>query len=124
MRKDLTKRIWIRLKLDRKERQSVKLNALLASKKGKGDLARLLDVPMKCKHIIAITDSSGKKHHDKDDILKVFATFYENLYHAASTDLCFSGANAQHVAVTAEEVKKCLAKLRAGKFCGDDGSYA
>ena len=59
MRKVLTKKIWSRLKVERKEREAEKLDRILEAGKGKKELASLMRAPVKSKRITAVKDVSG-----------------------------------------------------------------
>ena len=123
-RKDATLRIWSCLKEERKERESRKLDQLLESKKGKCDIQRILKAPVKRRHITAVVDSGGTIRDDKDEILEVFAKFYEDLYTAATAESTLPDEQGCHEPITSDEIRLVLNKIRKGKSCGDDGVYA
>ena len=83
--KDLTRQIWKCLKSERKERQSQRLDELLEASKGKLELGKIVGAPKKRKRITTVTDATGKRCTDKDQVLEVFAKSYEELYSSVAT---------------------------------------
>ena len=123
-RKELTKDIWKQLRVERKARESEKLDKILAAGRGHRELSRMMCAPVKRKQITAITDSLGNKCSKQDQILEVFTQFYEHLYSALPADTEMQAPSEHCNAITLEEIVAALRKLRPGKSCGDDGLYA
>ena len=119
-RKHLTRQIWNCLTSERKERQSQRLDTLLEASKGKRELSKIMGGPKKKKRITTATDATGKRCTEQDEVLDVFAKFYEELYSSIGTESPFPGDGAHASAVSVKEVNEALKKLRAGKACGDD----
>ena len=74
----------------------------------------------KDKCIATMTDANDKRCTEQDEVLEVFARFYEELYFYVATESPFPGDGAHSSPVTVKEVIEALKKLRAGKACGDD----
>ena len=123
-RQEATKQIWNRLRLERKQRLSREMDKLLESSRGKGEPNRILKALFKRKQITSIMDSHEKLCQDKNEILEVFVAFYEKLYNAAADELHMPQSVGGSKAVTVEEIKEAMKKMRNGKACGDDGLYA
>ena len=124
-RKVKTRMIWMHLKAKRQQKQSEKLDRLLAMGKGGKGLARMMQGPVKRRRITAIKDTANTMHSNEDEVLEVFAKFYEDLYSALSRgDTQSQRGQSSCAPVTPAEVIAAMKKLRSGKSCGDDGLYA
>ena len=119
-RKICTRQIWACMRKERRDKQSNKLDMLLESGRGRHDLAKMLNAPVRRKKTVAILDSSGTKCTTTEGILEVFAAFYENLYDALKIEPSMAAWAGQSASISAEDVSNALKKLKSGKASGDD----
>ena len=79
--------------------------------------------PFKRHRTDVAVDAAVRKHTDPDEILEVFAAFYESLYSTMSAEPHVPDTTSQSKAVTSKEVADALCRMKVGRACGDYGLY-
>ena len=121
--KSTSKLIHKEIRAVAKARKSAKVERVLAEFR---DLKRLdsIRVNGKKRCMGAVIDQVGNEKTDAQDIADVFADFFEALYQGAG-DVFHTQADMQEVeAVTIEEIRRQLSKMRARKATDDSGVAA
>ena len=124
-RKELTKRLWRALRDERQRKHDQKLDDALNSGKGAKELAKILELPVHKRRILAMKDVNGVRKAARPDIAQVFADFYTQLYSTASAfpEPSVVGEQA-FVAITVEEIVRAIKSLKSGRASSDDGLLA
>ena len=123
-RRDLSKKLWRALRRQRRKRQEQDLEALVQAGCGHDALRRQLQRQTGIERTMGLRDSQDILRSDQTSICEVFAQFYEDLYCASAGHEVTSNLEQHEDIVTAEEVRKALQKLKAGKTGADDGLVA
>ena len=94
---------------------------------GQNEFARMLSKPVSSKRVVAMKTVSGARCTRRADIAETLAGFYEHLYELTSFSNDVSNLTrltmhdrSNAVAVTEQDVRDAINKLKAGRTCGDD----
>ena len=120
-RKELGKELQ---KLQRQKTTAAKaerIESIVRSFKGLKKIAAL-KTPCRRGLIPCVVDSSGETQHDRKQIAEVFASFYENLYHASVPEADDASLQvAQIEPFNFSELRLGMQRLKDGKVCDQSG---
>ena len=118
--KSVSKAIQKEMQSISKARKSGKISRVLAEFK---DLQRLVDIRNNGKRVCmsSVLDEAGEEKTDKDDIAEVFASFFESVYSGAGSEVMYQEFCGRVDAVTLEEIRLQLKKMRPRKAPDGNG---
>jgi len=125
-RDSISKQLLKALAHQRRARRDAKMEGIIQKGGGKREIQQLEQAPKKRHKIAKIVDGNGNIVTQPADVANVFADFYEKLYRADAPKCqpTASQARAQLNAVSDEEVRGLLKKMKKGKTCAEDGLVA